>query len=85
MELHSFENCEPTEWVLSGGQLNIWGREIHATAFLCCLAKEQHLPLFSYSGNNVARYPEAEHPPVCGVMYTGIFLLSIFYSVLSCT
>lgn len=84
LELHSFENC-PTELVLGGVQLNIWGREIHATDFLCCLAKEQHLPPLSYSGKNVEYYPEAEHPPVCGIVHAGIFLLSVFYSVLSCT
>lgn len=60
LELHCFENCL-TELVLADVQLNIWGREIHATAFLCCHAKEQHLPPLSYSGNNVAYYPE--HTP----------------------
>lgn len=84
LELHCFENC-PTELVLAGVQLNIWVREIIATAFLCCLAKEQQLPPLSYSENNVAYHPEAEHPPVCGIVHAGIFLLSLFYSSLSCT
>lgn len=49
------------------------------------LYRQYYLPPLSYPVNNVAYYPEAEHPPFSCVVHVGISVLSVFYPVLGST
>lgn len=84
LELHWFGDCS-TELVLASVQLNIWWREIHAIAFLCYLVQVIVSSTVVLFGENLAYYPEAEHPPFSVIVHVRVSVLSVFYFVLGST